>query len=117
MPLIFKVFLDADDIRQAGTMMALDILTAVDVGPEQLKDVMGENMIGGNSVSPVLLKTAELLASAARTYLGQFDEDGADVWELWKKNDEVAAEFLCWHSVARLRLATAGMMESVSPPE
>lgn len=30
--------------------------------------------------------------------------------ELWKRRDEVAAEFLCWHSVAYLCLITIGKL-------
>ena len=51
---------------------------------------------------------AEGLASAAMGFLGQFSEDGQSLWELWKRNDEVAGEFLCWHTIAWQRLASQG---------
>jgi len=118
MAAVSSAFLDAADVRQAGTMIALDILTAADkgIGPPQLDQVMGLNSLQGNHLAPDALKAAESLAGAAKTFLGQFDEDGANIWELWKKNDEVAAEFLCWHTVARLRLATAELLPAVTMP-
>jgi hypothetical protein len=113
MQAVFASFTDPSDVRKAGSMVAVDILVAANagVGPEQLDDVMGVNAIHGNHVPAEAIEAAGSLAGAAKTYLSQFDSDGANMWELWKRNDEVAAEFLCWHTVARLRLAARGLME------
>jgi hypothetical protein len=64
-----------------------------------------------NVLTPEQQKAADSLAGAATTFLGQFDEPGANMWELWKKRDDVAGEFLCWHAVAWSRLATVGKVE------
>ncbi len=55
------------------------------------------------------------LAGAAQTFLGQLEGPG-NIWDLWNRRDDVAAEFLAWHSIARLRLATAGLMPPVERP-
>ena len=116
--LITRTMLDEDDIRQAGTMMALDIIGAGDrVGPDRLNEVMGCNSSSSNSLDADTIAAASQLAGAAKTFLGQFDEDGEVIWELWKRNREVAIEFLCWFSIARLRLATIKVLEPAVYPE
>lgn len=52
------------------------------------------------------LDAAMSLAGAARTFLAEHGHEGTSTWELWKRRDDVAAEFLCRHSVPFLRLIT-----------
>lgn len=116
MDVVAGAFLDGDDVRQAGSMMALDILMASDdgVGPDQLDQVMG--LDGAGSTRDVAgFKAAVDLGGAAKVFLGQFNEPGESIWELWKGDDEVAVEFLCWHTVARLRLSAARFMKPLTP--
>jgi hypothetical protein len=35
------------------------------------------------------------------------------LWDLWQQRDDVTGEMLCWHSVARLRMANAGLMDGL----
>lgn len=100
-------FVDSGEVRIADTIVVMDILEATGdtIGPDDLDKVMG--VVGQEDR---LSDGARGLAAAASVFLSQFDEDGMELWELWKRRDDVATEFLCWHTVARLRLANVGKM-------
>ena len=100
-------FVDADDTAAGmhdDRHRPLGAAASDGIGPAELDDVMGVYALHPNSVNPEALEAVTNLAEAAKGFLGQFDEPGERMWELWKKNDEVALEFLCWLTVARLRL-------------
>ena len=115
--LISKHFLNSADAREADKIVSIDIIAATGnrIHPEDLNKVMGatEQAFRKSGFVPAQFAPIVSLAGAAKSFFGQFDEDGADIWELWKQRDDVAAEFLCWHAVARLRLATAGKLSPV----
>lgn len=96
-----SVGLTMEDVRSIGSTLAVTIITDDAIDPDRLLGVMGIEHLDGDS--PVVQ-----LAGAAFTFLGQFDTPGANIWELWLRNDDVALEFLCWHAVAYLRLEAIG---------
>ena len=50
------------------------------------------------------------LNGAAKTFLHDFmDEQG--IYRFWLANDSFAAELLCWHTIALMRLMTLGKIE------
>lgn len=115
--LIPEHFLDAIDVRECNRMVGVDLLVGPGetFQPDDLDAVMGvtDESLRRYGVASDQRKAITALAGAARTFLGQFEQEGANMWELWSRRDDVAAEFLSWHSVARLRLAIAGKMEAV----
>ncbi len=118
--LITRHFLSPDDVRQADTIISMDLISETGRGHMTANDlaaVMGATPEAQRKtgLSAPQLKLAIDLAEAAQVFLGQFDEDGGEIWELWKNRDDVAAEFLSWHTVARLRLATTGAIEAIEP--
>jgi hypothetical protein len=120
MKLVPRYFLNATDVREADKIISIDLIAETGrqrMMPDDLDTVMGvtENALQKSLLAPAELSLVESLAGAAKTFLGQFDEDGGNMWDLWNNRDDVAAEFLCWHTVARLRLATAGLLSLVEP--
>ena len=118
--LITRHFLSPADVRQADTIVSMDLISETGRGgmtPNDLAAVMGitPEAMRKTGLSAPQLKLAGDLAEAAQVFLGQLDEDGSQIWELWKKRDDVAAEFLSWHTIARLRLATIGVLEAIEP--
>lgn len=100
------------DVRPMGSMVAVSLLAATadpdeppvpgTYEPSDLDQVMGIDWARHDASTS--------LAGAARTFLAEHGDEGAPTWELWKRRDDVAAEFLCWHSVAYLRLITIGKL-------
>jgi hypothetical protein len=115
--LVSQHFLNSADAREADTILVMDILSATgkQIVPDDLDDVMGstEQAFRHYELPPAQFKPVINLAGAAKSFLGEFEEDGASMWELWKRRDDVAAEFLCWHAIARLRLATAQKLSPI----
>lgn len=111
-------FPNASELRESHQMLAVELLMATGktFEPDDLDEIMGTNERAFQSfeISPSQFGAVTSLAGAARTFLGQFDDDGGNMWELWKSRDDVAAEFLCWHAVALLRLARVGKMPSIA---
>ena len=107
------------DCRDCGQIMVVDIFanTEDDRLSDDMLAIMGGTedaatrfQLGDEGKSAV-----QSIAGAARQLLAEWDGPGS-IWELWRTRDDVAAEMLCWHSVARLRLATAGRMPEVTRP-
>jgi hypothetical protein len=109
--LALQHFEGPESIRGAGMMVAADFLVAIDtVGPDDLNAVMGFPSGPRQGITAQEAQAADSLAGAAVTFLGQFDDDGANIWELWKNRDDVAVEILAWLTIARLRLVTVGKL-------
>lgn len=111
MSLLVQSFGSIEAVRQAGEMMAITIVGATgkgEIAPDDLNYVMGASNLQDSGLTADQSAAAEGLAGAAYTFLGELHEPGARMWELWKKRDDVAGEFLCWHAVAWGRLATLG---------
>jgi len=116
MSLLSQSFDSIGTLRRAGEMMAITIIGATGEGritPDDVNNVMGVPNIRGGGLTPDQAAAADGLAGAAYTFLGQLDEPGANMWELWKNRDDVAGEFLCWHAVAWGRLAALGRVDPV----
>jgi len=116
MSLLPQSFDSVGTLRKAGEMMAITIIGATGEGritPDDVNTVMGVSNIRDGGLTPDQAAAADGLAGAAYTFLGQLHEPGANMWELWKKRDDVAGEFLCWHAVAWGRLATLGRVDPV----
>lgn len=100
-----------DDLRPVGDMMAVSLIAPTTEpgnpapGMYEIEDLERVMAIDWN-----VHDEAMGLAGAAKTFLGQRREDGENMWELWKGRDDVAAEFLCWHAVAYLRLIEIGKL-------
>lgn len=100
-----------DDLRPVGDMMAVSLIAPTTEpgnpapGMYEIEDLERVMAIDWN-----VHDEAMGLAGAAKTFLGQHREDGENMWELWKGRDDVAAEFLCWHAVAYLRLIEIGKL-------
>jgi len=111
--LLREHFVSAADVRSADSIVVMDLLEATGEAFEvdELDSVMGLSAIERGEPSRHLAESAGALSAAARLFLGQFDEDGADLWELWKMREDVAFEFLCWHAVAHARLAAMGRLD------
>jgi hypothetical protein len=120
MELIPQHFLSPTDVREADKIISTDLIGETGqrhITPDDLATVMGvtQEALRKFELSPPQLRSVEGLAGAARTFLGQLNEDGGEIWDLWSERDDVAAEFLCWHTVARLRLATIGTLQAIEP--
>ncbi len=101
-----------DEMRTAGVRIAVSLLTADSVSPQDVDKVMGMASIDRAGLTTEQARSARDLGGAAVTFLGQLNKDGENIWELWKTNDEVAEEFLCWLAVAWGRLETLGKVSS-----
>ena len=82
------------------------------IAPEDLSRVMGTPNLRGSALPADQAAAAENLAGAAYAFLGQIHEPCTSMWELWKKRDDVASEFLCWYAVAWGRLVTTGRIKA-----
>ena len=117
MSLLSQFFDSVETVRRAGEMMAITIIGATGKGqitPDDLNYVMGTLNLRDSGLTPDQAAAADGLAGAAYTFLGQLHEPGANMWELWKKRDDVAGEFLCWHAVAWGRLAALGRVDPIA---
>lgn len=117
MALVPQHFPDVREMRESHQMLCVDLLVATGktFEPDDLDDIMGTNESAFQSyeIAPAQFGAVTSLSGAARAFLGQFGDDGAFVWELWRNRDDVAAEFLCWHAVALLRLVAIGKMPAL----
>jgi hypothetical protein len=115
----FRHFESPDDARENGLTIAVDIMG--NTKDEQIADemlaIMGAtpNAMQQYQLSSDAREAIHNLSGAAEGFLAQFEGPG-NMWDLWKKRDDVAVEFLCWHTVARLRMATTGRMPPVERP-
>jgi hypothetical protein len=112
--LAHESFVDVDDAREADTMVAADLIANMSrFDDDELDRVRGVSSMDAGAATPPPADSVIALAGAAKTFLGQLGRDGSNIWELWKARDDVAVELLCWHAVARLRLATVGKLDPV----
>lgn len=115
---VHRFFSDAHQARECCRMAAVEILTATERGitPQDVLDVMGATpnrlMIAG--LDERRADAVQSLSGAVHTFLGEFEDPDSSIWKLWQTRDDVAAEFLSWLVVARLRLAASGQMEALS---
>ena len=116
---VFARLESPQDSRHCDEMMALDLLsnTQDEHTVQALLEIMGATAeaVQRHQLSAKARQAVESLGGAAHAFLGQFKGPG-DMWQLWNERDDVPAEFLCWHTVARLRMATAGRMPLVERP-
>lgn len=77
---------------------------------DDLAKVMGADERAARTyrVPPDRFRPVSNLAVAATTFIEDFAERSGRMWDLWNRQDNVAAEFLCWHVVAVHRLGTLG---------
>lgn len=100
-----------DDVRVCGKLAMVELITETeDDAADRIKAVMGDADTDPSTAS------ARDLGGAALTLLGQFEGPGS-LWDLWLRRDDVPVEMLCWHTVARLRLATGGVMKPLVRPD
>jgi hypothetical protein len=118
MQCVFRHLEGPSDARACGEILMVD-LYAGPADAEDLRAVMGAER-GAHlrfQLTPAQSTASDQLASAAITLLGELNAPDR-MRNLWSRNDEVAVEMLCWHAIARLRLATTGGMVPVpTPPE
>ena len=116
MSLLFQSFDSAETLRRAGELMVITILGATGEGritPDDVNYVMGVSKIRDGGLTPDQAAAADALAEAAYNFLGQIYEPNSDLSELWRKRNDVAGEFLCWHAVAWRRLAALGRVDPI----
>lgn len=111
---------DPADARACGSMVALYIIvgnTKAEGIPEALGPVMGADDASAVrfDLSPNDRAKVQNLSAGAQEILGQSDGPGS-MWDLGLQRDDVATEILCWHSIARLRLATTGRLPELRRP-
>ncbi len=116
-------FTSIDDVRWATRIMITDLVVgAADSGLEDPSNDVLRAMGADSSTlaNPDLNETVRLavrnLAGAALVLIQEIDEAGG-TRDLWAQNDEVAKEMACWFSVARLRMASGGLMPPVERPD
>ena len=107
------------DTRECDGLVVVDLLvnTKDEQASRDVMAVMGATpeVTQQHQLPIEARKAVEGLGGAAHTFLTQFEGPG-NMWDLWSERDDVALEFLCWHTVARLRMATAGRMPPVERP-
>jgi hypothetical protein len=103
-----RCFPNMDLARSAGLRIAISLITEEAIDSDLVSALMGADSMNGSGLAPAQAEAARSLGGAAMSFLGQLNEVGANMWELWRANDEVAEEFLCWHAVAWGRLITVG---------
>ena len=104
-------FNSLDEVREGGSRLAISMITNDALHPDDVSGVMGAGALDTSGLTPEQAQAARDLGGAAITFLGQINRDGENIWELWKRNDEVAEEVLCWLAVAWGRLETTGAVE------
>jgi hypothetical protein len=118
MEAMFRRLQSPEDSRRCGYTVAVDIVTNATEGvAEDMANVMGstEDAALRHQLSTEGRAAVRSIGGAADELLGQLDGPGS-MWDLWGERGDVAGEMLCWHTVARLRLATAGRMPPVTRP-
>jgi hypothetical protein len=120
MQTIFSRLKSPEDARQCDRIMAVELLvnTKDDQMAQEIVAMMGSTPEATQryELPAEARKAVEGLGGAAHTFLGQFEGPG-NIWGLWEQRDDIVAEFLCWHTIARLRMASAGRMPRVQRPE
>lgn len=104
-------FNSLDEVREGGFRLGISLITNDSLHPDDVSGVMGAGALDTSGLTPYQAQAARDLGGAAITFLGQINRDGENIWELWKRNDEVAEELLCWLAVAWGRLETAERVE------
>ena len=117
MALLPQSFESIEILKCAGRLLAVQILSSSDesggIGPEDFHRVMGTDDLASSGLNADQQAAVQSLAGAAESFLGQFEEEDSSLWELWKRRDDVAGEFLCWHAVAWQRLAALGRVTAI----
>jgi hypothetical protein len=101
---------NAEEVRSCDRMAIVELLAHLP-GEEPARtalEVMGADTESDDGV----VEAARELGGAAVELIRQFREPDK-LWALWEERDDVALELFAWHCVARLRLATAGVMPAV----
>ena len=111
--LVRQTFDSIDDARESGFRLGISMITTEQIGPEDASSVMGASALDDAGLTKQEADGIRDLGEAAMAFLAQINRDGANIWELWKRNDEVAEEFLCWHAVAWGRLTTLGKVPPI----
>lgn len=106
-----STFSSSDEVREGGFRLAISMVTQDSLEPDDVSGVMGAGALELSGLTADQALAARSLGGAAMMFLGQVNRDGENIWELWKRNDEVAEEILCWHAVAWGRLETTGKVE------
>lgn len=115
---VHRFFLETQQVRDCGRMAAVELLSATEAGlaPDHVLDVMGATpeRLAASGLDGRRIDAVQSLSGALYTFLGQFEDPDSSIWNLWRTRDDVAAEFLSWLLVARLRLATTGQLKGLS---
>lgn len=116
-------FTNIHDVRWATRIMITDLV--VEAADSRLEDPSND-VLRAMGADPSALANPDLdesvrlavrsLAGAALVLIQEIDEAGG-TRDLWAQNDEVAKEMACWFSVARLRMASGGLMSPVERPD
>jgi hypothetical protein len=119
MQALFQNLASPQDCRDCAQVVVVDLI--VNTKDDRLFDetlaIMGatEGVATRFQLSDEVKSAVVSIGGAALQLLTEWEGPGSS-WELWQTRADVAAEMLCWHSVARLRLATAGRMPEVTRP-
>lgn len=99
-----------DACRDYGRAMCLELITGArhDGVADDVLRVMGADAAGTTSAGGI--------GNAALALVSEMPEGPGSMYELWSRRDDVADEMLCWLIVARLRMATAGLMDPLARP-
>jgi hypothetical protein len=102
------------DVRENDISLAVSIIMEPRIRPDDLSEVMGatETAFQAAELPPAHFGPVENLAGVAQGFLGDF-VDKVGIYGLWERRDDVAAEFLCWHAEALMRLATIGKADPI----
>jgi hypothetical protein len=115
MQAVFQQLQSPEDARVCGDIMMVEML--VSARDDRVADDALEIM-GATEEAAMRHQTGSApndIGVAAIALLQQHRGPGG-MWDLWQRRDDVVVEMLCWHSIARLRLATAGLMDPVTRP-
>lgn len=99
--------------KACGEMMMLDLLMS-GRDDDVVRDIL--SIMGATDTVVSQQPNARMckeIGEAAIQLLQQHGGPGP-LWDLWQQRDDVTAEMLCWHSVARLRMANAGLMDGIT---
>jgi hypothetical protein len=105
-------FADPAEWKACGHMVMVDLLVS-GRNDDVVRDVL--SIMGATDAVVSQQPNARMskeIGEAAIQLLQQHGGPGP-LWDLWQQRDDVTAEMLCWHSVARLRMANAGLMDGV----
>jgi hypothetical protein len=113
--LVFRRLSSPEEARVCGEIMMVEMLVSArdDRIVEDALELMGatDEAVMRHQTGPA----PKDIGDAAIALLRQHGGPGS-MWDLWQQRDDVVVEMLCWHSIARLRLANAGLMDAVARP-